>query len=182
MRQRLPFSLLGVDSDNGGEFINQCFYTYCRQEKITFTRSRSYKKNDSCHVEQKNGNVVRRLVGYDRYASKAAYQCLGRIYDCVRLYTNFFQPTMKLYSKSRHGAKVHKVYETAQTPYQRLLQSGVLSEAKQAELAATYHFLNPVLLLKQINSNLEQLWRLAQRPASLGNRNYDAIRRSSVTV
>ncbi len=182
LRQRLPFSLLGVDSDNGSEFINQCFYTYCHQEKITFTRSRSYKKNDSCHVEQKNGNVVRRLVGYDRYTSKAAYQCLGRVYDCVRLYMNFFQPTMKLLDKTRNGAKVHKVYETAQTPYQRLLQLGVLSKVKRVELATIYSRLNPVQLLKQINSNLEQLWQLAQRPASLGNRNYDAIRRASVTV
>ncbi len=182
VRQRLPFALIGVDSDNGSEFINQCFYTYCCQERITFTRSRAYKKNDSCHVEQKNGNVVRRLVGYDRYASKAAYQCLGRVYDGVRLYMNFFQPTMKLVSKTRHGAKVNKVYDTARTPYQRLLEAGVLTEAKQQELAATYHGLNPVLLLKQINSNLEQLWRLAQRPVSLGNRNYEATRRASVTV
>jgi len=182
IRQRLPFPLLGVDSDNGSEFINQCFYTYCRQEKITFTRSRAYKKNDSCHVEQKNGNVVRRLVGYDRYTSRAAYQCLGRLYDCVRLYMNFFQPTMKLCSKTRHGARVYKVYEKAQTPYQRLLQWGVLSESKQAEMAAIYNGLNPVLLLKQVNSNLEQLWRLAERPASLGNRNYEATRRASVTV
>jgi len=126
MRLRLPYPLLGVDSDNGSEFINQCFYTYCRQEKLTFTRSRSYKKNDSCHVEQKNGNVVRRLVGYDRYTSKASYQCLERVYNCVRLYMNFFQPTMKLLDKTRNGAKVHKVYETAQTPYQRLLKSGAL--------------------------------------------------------
>jgi len=182
MRQRLPFVLLGVDSDNGSEFINQCFYTYCRREKITFTRSRAYKKNDSCHVEQKNGNVVRRLVGYDRYASKAAFQCLERLYYDVRLYMNFFQPTMKLYSKTRHGARVHRVYEKAQTPYQRLLETGVLTEAKQQELAATYHGLNPVLLLKRINNNLEQLWRLAQYPTSLGNRNYEATRRSSVTV
>ena len=182
LRQRLPFTLLGVDSDNGSEFINQCFYTYCCQERITFTRSRSYKKNDSCHVEQKNGNVVRRLVGYDRYTSRAAYQCLARIYDGVRLYMNFFQPTMKLVSKTRHGAKVNKVYDTARTPYQRLLEAGMLTIAKQQELAATYHGLNPVLLLKQINSNLEQLWRLAQRPASLGNRNYEAPRRTSVTV
>jgi len=182
IRRRLPFPLLGVDSDNGSEFINRHLFTYCRQQKITFTRSRAYKKNDSCHVEQKNGNVVRRLVGYDRYTSKAAYQCLGRIYDSVRLYMNFFQPTMKLVSKTRHGAKVSKVYDTARTPYQRLLEAGVLTEAKQQELAATYHGLNPVLLLKQINSNLEQLWRLAVLPASLGNRNYDAIRRSSVTV
>jgi len=182
MRQNLPFPLLGVDSDNGSEFINQCFYSYCREEKITFTRSRAYKKNDSCHVEQKNGNVVRRLVGYDRYTSRAAYQCLRRVYHLIRLYLNFFQPTMKLLEKTRHGAKVHKVYDTARTPYQRLLETDVLMQAKQTELAATYRGLNPVLLLKQINNNLEQLWQLAQRPASLGNRNYDATRRASVTV
>jgi len=165
LRQRLPFTLLGVDSDNGSEFINQCFYTYCSNEKITFTRSRSYKKNDSCHVEQKNGNIVRRVVGYDRYTSRAAYQCLERLYNSVRLYMDFFQPTMKLLDKTRNGAKVHKVYNIARTPYQRLLEADVLTEAKQQELAATYQGLNPVLLLKQINSNLEQLWRLAQRPA-----------------
>jgi hypothetical protein len=182
MRQRLPFTLLGVDSDNGSEFINQCFYTYCRQEKLTFTRSRSYKKNDSCHVEQKNRNIVRRLVGYDRYISKTAYQCLERFYYLVRLYMNFFQPTLKLLDKTRSGAKVHKVYETARTPYQRLLKSTVLGESKRAEMATTYRGLNPTQLLKQINSNLEQLWQLAQRPSSLGNRNYDATRRASVTV
>jgi hypothetical protein len=163
MRQHLPFPLLGIDSDNGSEFINRCFYNYCRDEKITFTRSRAYKKNDSCHVEQKNGNVVRRFVGYDRYASKAAFECLGRVYDLVRLYINFFQPTMKLVSKTRHRARVHKIYDTARTPYQRLVQSGVLIEAKQAELAATYHGLNPVLLLNQINDNLEKLWQMAIR-------------------
>ena len=166
-RRRLPFPLLGVDSDNGSEFINQCFYTYCQREKITFTRSRSYKKNDSCHVEQKNGNVVRRFVGYDRYASKASFECLGRAYDLVRLYINFFQPTMKLVSKTRHGARVHKVYDIARTPYQRLVQSGVLTKAKQVELAATYHGLNPLSLLGQINGNLGKLWRLSRRPASV---------------
>ncbi len=182
MRRRLPFPLLGLDSDNGSEFINHHLFTYCHQQGITFTRSRAYKKNDSCHVEQKNGNVVRRLVGYDRYTSKVAYQCLERLYSNVRLYINFFQPTMKLVSKTRHGAKVNKVYDTARTPYQRLLEAGVLTEAKQQELAATYNGLNPVRLLKQINSNLEQLWQLAVLPTSLGNRNYDATRRSSVTV
>jgi len=161
MRQHLPFSLLGIDSDNGGEFINHSLYNYCRDEKIIFTRSRSYKKNDSCHVEQKNGNVVRRLVGYDRYVSQAAFECLGRVYSLVRMYINFLQPTMKLMTKTRHGAKVYKIYDTAQTPYQRLLQSGVLAEGKKAELAASYRGLNPVLLLEQINGNLEQLWKLA---------------------
>ena len=182
IRQRLPFALLGLDSDNGGEFINQHLFSYCHRQRITFTRSRAYKKNDSCHVEQKNGNVVRRLIGYDRYTSKAAYQCLERLYAGVRLYANFFQPTMKLVSKTRHGAKVSKVYDTARTPYQRLLQAGILTESKRQELAATYHNLNPVHLLKQINENLESLWSLAVRPASLGNRNYESTRSSSVTV
>jgi len=182
IRQRLPFPLLGLDSDNGSEFINQHLYNYCQRHQITFTRSRSYKKNDSCHVEQKNWSVVRRLVGYDRYNSKAALEALNRVYYLTRLYVNFFQPVMKLVSKTRHGAKVHKVYETAQTPYQRLLQSGILSEAKRTELAATYHRLNPVLLLKQINDNLEQLWRLTDRQTSSSNLNNEATRRASVTV
>jgi len=163
VRKRLPFSLLGLDSDNGSEFINQHMYSYCRREGITFTRSRSYKKNDSCHVEQKNWSVVRRLIGYDRYNSRAALEALNRTYDLLRLYVNFFQPVMKLVAKTRHGAKVHKVYDTARTPYQRLLESGVLTEAKQQELAAMYHGLNPVTLLKQINENLEHLWNLAHQ-------------------
>ena len=136
VRQRLPFCLLGLDSDNGSEFINQHLYSYCRREGITFTRSRSYKKNDSCHVEQKNWSVVRRVIGYDRYNSRAALEALNRVYDLTRLYVNFFQPVMK------NGAKVHKVYDTAQTPYQRLLKAGILTEAKRRELAATYHGLS----------------------------------------
>ena len=123
------------------------------------------KKNDSCHVEQKNGNIVRRLVGYDRYGSKAAYECLERLYYLVRLYVNFFQPTMKLITKSRQGAKVYKVYDTAQTPYQRLIKLKILSQAKQTELSAIYQGLNPMRLRNQINGNLEQLWKLADRKA-----------------
>jgi len=164
VRQRLPFPLLGLDSDNGSEFINHHLYSYCQREGITFTRSRSYKKNDSCHVEQKNWSVVRRLVGYDRYNSHAALEGLNRIYDLLRLYVNFFQPVMKLVAKTRHGARVHKVYDTARTPYQRLLEAGVLTEAKQEELAAIYYGLNPASLLKQINENLERLWDTAERP------------------
>ncbi len=163
VRQRLPIPLLGLDSDNGSEFINQHLYAYCQRERITFTRSRSCKKNDSCHVEQKNWSVVRGLIGYDRYSSRAALEALNRVYDDLRLYVNFFQPVMKLVAKTRHGAKVRKVYDIAQTPYQRLLKAGVLTEAKQQELAAIYHGLNPVLLLKEINENLEHLWKLADR-------------------
>ena len=163
IKERLPFLMVGLDSDNGGEFINQHLYDYCRRWNIKFTRSRSYKKNDSCYVEQKNWNMVRRVVGYDRYTSKSAYDCLDRIYSLMRLYMNFFQPTMKLLTKSRQGAKVHKVYDIAQTPYQRLLKLGILSASKQAELTAVYHGLNPVVLLKQINENLEKLWKLTDR-------------------
>ena len=164
MRQRLPFPLLGLDSDNGGEFINQRLYTCCQREGIIFTRSRSYKKNDSCHVEQKNWSVVRRLVGYDRYSSRAALETLNRTYDLLRLYVNFFQPVMKLMAKTRHGAKVHKVYDRAWTPYQRLPEAGVLTEAKRQQLATSYHGLNPIALLRQINHNLERLRTLADRP------------------
>ena len=165
VRKRMPSPLLWLDSDNGSEFINQHLYTYCQREGITFTRSRSYKKNDSCHVEQKNWSVVRRLIGYDRYNSRTALEALNRVYDLLRLYINFFQPVMKLVTKTRHGARVHKVYDTARTPYQRLLEAGILTEAKQQELATTYYGLNPVSLLRQINENLECLWGMAERPA-----------------
>jgi len=103
-------------------------------------------------------------VGYDRYRSRAALEALNRLYNVLRFYVNFFQPVMKLVGKTRHGAKVRKVYDTARTPYQRLLDAGMLTEAEKHNLAAVYHGLNPVLLLKQINGNLEQLWTLAERP------------------
>ncbi len=163
VRKRLPMPMLGLDSDNGSEFINQSLYDYCRRNGITFTRSRSYKKNDSCHVEQKNWSVVRRTVGYDRFSSKAAFKALDEVYTLLRLYVNFFQPVLKLVAKSRHGARVHKVYDTAQTPYQRLLKSEVLTEEKKRELAAIYSVLNPVTLLKQIRQTVEYLWTLAER-------------------
>jgi hypothetical protein len=163
VRKRLPMPLLGLDSDNGSEFINRSLYDYCRRNGITFTRSRSYKKNDSCHVEQKNWAVVRRVIGYDRFSSKAAFKALDDVYTLLRLYVNFFQPVLKLVGKSRHGAKVHKVYDKAQTPYQRLLKSGVLTEDKKHELANIYGALNPVTLLKQIRQSVEYLWTLAER-------------------
>ena len=119
--QRIPFPLVGLDSDNGGEFINYHLYEYCQRNEITFTRSRPYKKNDNAHVEQKNWSVVRRLIGYDRYTSRPALDQLNRIYGLVRLYVNFFQPVMQLKHKTRNGAKVHRQYDTAKTPYQRVL-------------------------------------------------------------
>jgi hypothetical protein len=163
VRERLPVPLLGLDSDNGSEFINRGMYDYCRRNRITFTRSRANKKNDCCHVEQKNWCVVRRVVGYDRFSSKAAYEALDNVYILLRLYVNFFQPVRKLVGKTWNGAKVHKVYDMAQTPYQRLLASGALTEDKKAELANIYAALNPAGLLRQLRSAVQHLWTLAER-------------------
>ena len=98
-RRRLPFPLLGLDTDNGSEFLNYALVAYCERESITFTRSRAYKKNDQCYVEQKNGSVVRRFVGYERFEGLTPCQVLSRLYQVLRLYVNFFQPSMKLISK-----------------------------------------------------------------------------------
>lgn len=164
VRTRLPFPLLGLHSDNGSEFINYELYRYCQRYGIKFTRSRSYKKNDNAHVEQKNWSVVRRLVGYDRYNSHAALESLNHLYNLMRLYINFFQPALKLRLKTRHGARVHKVYDEAHTPYHRLVVSGVLAATEQEGLEQLYRSLNPVSLLRQINENLERLWNMAEHP------------------
>jgi len=121
IRARRPFPLLGLDSDNGSEFINQQLLRFCQAHQITFTRSRPYRKNDSCFVEQKNYSVVRRAVGYARYDTPEELQV--ELYEYLRLYTNYFQPVMKLVEKRRVGSRVQKRYDQAQTPYQRLLES-----------------------------------------------------------
>ena len=165
IRQRLPFLMLGLDSDNGSEFINHHLFSYCQQEHIIFTRPRSYKKNVSCHVEQKNWNVIRRVVGYGRYSSHAALEALNDVYSYLRLYMNFFQPVMKIVSKTRQGARVHKIYDIAQTPYQRLLKYDTLSEDKHRDLQAIYQSLDPATLIDQINRSLEKLWEQEERAA-----------------
>ena len=161
VRTRLPVALAGLDTDNGSEFINRVLYYYCWREGITFTRGRAWKKNDSALVEQKNGAIVRHLVGYDRFTSKAAYAQLAQVYARARLHVNFFQPVEKLVRKQWAGARVHRVFDRAQTPYQRLCAAGVLSAAKRAELDALYHRLNPLQLQRDLQAALERLWRLA---------------------
>src|SRR5213076_1240930 len=133
-RQLLPFPLLGFDTDNGSEFLNAQLFDYCAQEQITFTRGRTANKNDQCYVEQKNGSVVRQLVGYERFEGERAYRQLAELYRAVRLYVNFFQPSMKLRTKQRDGARVQRQYEPAQTPFQRVLASGCLSAADRERL------------------------------------------------
>lgn len=152
IRAKLPFPLLGIDSDNGSEFINESLLNYCRDHKITFTRSRPYRKNDSCFVEQKNYSVVRRAVGYQRCDTEAQVRLLNQLYEPLDLYTNFFQPSMKLKSKERHGARVTKKYHEARTPYQRLLDSSFIKEETKQQLRARYRTLNPAQLKRQIEA------------------------------
>ena len=157
VRERLPFPLLGIDSDNGSEFINDELYRYCQQEQITFTRSRVGKKNDNAHIEQKNWSVVRRAVGYHRYDTPKQLDLLNQLYEKLHLYVNFFLPVMKLVEKVRDGSKVRKVYDQPQTPYARVQNSPDVSVEAKVKLQATYQKLDVVQLRRQIDDLLDQL-------------------------
>lgn len=162
LRQRLPFPLLGIDSDNGSEFINDLLYRYCLNEEITFTRSRPYKKNDQAHVEQKNWSVVRRTVGYDRWETDQELTLLENIYEDLRLYINFFQPSLKLIAKERVGNKTIKRYDTAKTPYQRVIERTDISLEAKARLTYTYLKLNPAELRCRIDKKTAILWKISR--------------------
>lgn len=161
-RTLLPVPVLGLDSDNGGEFINHHLFRYCEREKITFTRCRPYKKNDQCHIEQKNYSIVRQSIGYDRYEGERAYAALAAVYVPLRLYTNYFQPSVQLVSKQREGGKVTKRYDVAQTPYQRLLAASKVIESVKERLREEYLALNPAALRREIEAAQDALWRLVR--------------------
>jgi hypothetical protein len=162
MRARLPFPLLGIDSDNGSEFINGLLYNYCLKEKITFTRSRPYRKNDQAHVEQKNWSVVRRLIGYDRFETETEQNLLVSIYENLRFYTNFFQPVLKLVSKEHVDKKLIKRYDQAATPFQRILAAKDISIEAKAPLMNLYLQLNPVHLRTSIDALVAKLWKISK--------------------
>jgi transposase InsO family protein len=161
VRERLPMPLRAWHSDNGSEFINDHLLAWCRRHGIGFTRGRPYRKNDQAWVEQRNGVVVRRLVGYDRYSSRAAFAVLQRLYGLLRLQLNFFRPVRKLVSKHRVGSKVIKHYDAARTPYQRLVAARVLAPEQHHALEAQHHALDPIALAAQIEHTLDTLWKLA---------------------
>jgi hypothetical protein len=160
-RTLFPFPILGIDTDNGGEFINEVMVSYCEQEQITFTRSRPNLKNDQCFVEQKNGAVVRQVVGYDRLVGGHAYWQLTELYRALRLYVNCFQPSMKLLCKLRDGKKVRYVYDPAKTPLQRLLLSGILPAHKLLDLTEVTQSLDPFRLLHQLERLQQAVFRCA---------------------
>jgi len=160
-RARFPFPILGVDTNNGGEFINDLLLNYCEQEQLTFTRGRPHLKNDQCFIEQKNGNIVRQVTGHARFVGMHAYQQLQKVYRAWRLFVNCFQPSMKLRAKYYDGRKVRRVYDPAKTPLQRLLLSKVLPDAQEQALHQAFLAFDPVRLFEQVKDLQQALFAYA---------------------
>jgi hypothetical protein len=163
IRRRLPFRLREIHPDNDSSVINRLLLDYCRQNQIAVSRSRPLKKNDNCWVEQKNWTHVRKLVGYHRLSGELQYRLLKDLYRVWSLWRNYFQPVMRLESKTRTGSKVHRRYDVPATPCQRLLASGQLSTMARQSLEQRYASLNPVLLRKQIEQRLNELLKTIHR-------------------
>ncbi len=158
-RALFPFPILGLDTNNGGEFINEEVAAYCVREQITFTRGRAYEKRDQCFVEQKNGVVVRQVVGYGRLMGEHACRQLDELYRALHWYVNCFQPSMKLVSKQVEGRKIHRIYDAAKTPLQRVLLSGVLPPCQQQELCAIAKAFDPLRLFQQVEQLQQATFR-----------------------
>ena len=162
---KLPFAILGFDCDNGSEFLNHHLWRYFaqRREPVQFTRSRPYHKNDNAHVEQKNWTHVRCLLGYDRLENAQLLEPINALYrDAWALYHNHFCPSMKLVEKRREGARQIKRYDAPKTPYQRLLESGVLDRQKRLALQQQHAALNPFALKRQIETGLKEIQRVVR--------------------
>lgn len=163
-RNRSPFPWREIHSDNGTEFINWHLLKYTLKERLDFSRSRPYKKNDNCLVEQKNWTHVKKFVGYSRYETEKELITLNSLYrNDLRLYKNFFQPVIKLISKERIGGKIHRKYDTPKTPYHRLLESREITQKDKQELERIYHSLNPAQLKRTIDSRLKELHKINQK-------------------
>ncbi len=163
-RNRHPFPWKEIHSDNGTAFINWHLLRYASDEKLGFSRSRPYKKNDNCLVEQKNWTHVKKFVGYSRYETTEEMNVLNDLYfNELRLYKNFFQPVIKLVSKVRVGGRIHRRYDEAKTPYRRTLESNEVSEKAKRELERIYLSLNPAELKRTIDERLNTLWKINQK-------------------
>lgn len=158
IRERMPFVMLGIDSDNGSEFINHQLYNYCTSENIVFTRSRAYKKDDNAHIEQKNFTTVRQVLGYQRFDTEEILNLINELYrGPLRLYINFFQPSVKCIEKKRVGAKIKKVYDVAKTPYERILAHPKTSEETKETLTRLFETLDPFTLRKEIDALVHEI-------------------------
>ncbi|GAB3768296.1 ISNCY-like element ISBj12 family transposase [Ramlibacter monticola] len=165
--EELAFPMLGVDTDNDSAFMNQTVFDYCKDNRLEQTRSRAYRKNDQAWVEQKNGAIVRRLVGYGRLSGLTATQELTQLYSASRLYINFFQPSFKLKAKRRDGARVSKTYHPPATPCERLLASPDINDAVKTKLRRQFDALDPVALLRDIRSAQQRLTELSSGGAQV---------------
>jgi len=174
IRKVLPFPLLGFDTDNDSVFMNETVRDYCAKDEIEFTRCRPYRKNDQAWVEQKNGSIIRRIVGYRRFEGLEATKALSNLYRDVRLYINFFQPSFKLAGKEREGSKVRKRYHKPATPYQRLLADTRITEQIREDLNRTYAALDPVRLLQNIRQGQKRLVEIADKPGTVADMAEDA--------
>ena len=166
---KMPFPILGVDSDNGAEFINVYLFLWCTNHEITFTRARPTTKNDGCHVEQKNWAVVRTLVGYHRYDTAPEMLLLNEIWQLQSQLTNYFYPQQKLISKVRDGAKVTKKYDTATTPFRRAINHPTITDDRIASMTRTHALINPAATQRQIQALTAQLLKVTtskSEPAS----------------
>ena len=168
LRKLLPFALRGLDTDNDSVFMNETVRDYCLAANVEFTRCRPYRKNDQAWVEQKNGSVVRRAVGYRRFEGVEAARLLARLYAALRLFVNFFQPSFKLAAKARTGAKVIKRYHPPATPCERLMADARTRQDVRRRLATQRSKLDPVRLLQEIRTVQQELVRLADAPV-IGN-------------
>ena len=164
IKNNLPYKMLGIDSDNGSEFKNHQLYKWCEDNEITFTRGRSYKKNDNCFVEQKNNSVVRHLVGYYRYEGDETLKELEVLYKSWCLLVNYFYPSMKILQKERKDAHVYKKYDTAKTPYKRCLESDKLSEEEKQKLIKIKKGLNIIELKKSVETALNDVLQYVRKP------------------
>ena len=174
LRPCLPFPLLGIDTDNGSEFLNETSLAYCENEKVEMTRSRPYRKNDQAWVEQKNGFVVRRLVGYRRLEGIAAADQLSRLYTAARLFVNFFQPSFKLKEKIRVGARFIKKYHLPKTPCARALESAAVEKVVKEKLQSVATQLDPLHLLDEIRDAQSAIVRIAEGGAPCTSRRGDS--------
>jgi len=165
----LPFPILGIDTDNDSAFMGQALYHYCQDRGIDQTRSRAYKKNDQAWVEQKNGAIVRRMVGYGRLRGSLATQRLAGLYERTRWFINGFQPSFKLISKTREGARVRKKYDDPKTPLERLLAANILREEHSAQLQDHHRSLDPIALLQDIRETQRQIADMLDRDTPRAN-------------
>lgn len=167
MRSSLPFQLLGIDSDNGSEFINAHLYRYCQGLGIQFTRGRPYKKDDNAHVEQKNWTHVRKPMGYVRYDSHEALDAMNDLYrNELRLFQNLFQPSVKLVKKVRIGSRLKRVYNAPKTPFQRVCDCPQADSVRVAQLKTLFKSLDPFELSKTIDRKLERIYEMAHHRRS----------------